>query len=492
MVGKKSLTALCCASALLLSGAGSAWAADDGTPYEALVEVTVADQGTADQLVTNYDAAEYKRVNADGSVTLNLFVTDEEKAGLKAKGFKIGATIEDTNTGPQRMKERQVTIDAEALAAQVAENGLKGQKFQGQSVVPTPGDTVIQRANTFTDVVGPAGGTHDRALPLRRGVQQVDQDRSATARSPARRWRCPTRAPTASTARPTNMGRFVDSRPHAGDVHVPPAADPPARRRPGDDQDGPDRHRGHRRAAPRPASRRSRSRSGSARTSRRTSRASRTSRSSPSTWTRPRTGRTSTRSRRSTTDLMSVETMPEKTSGYQRKSQAIMNGTGAITAAPPVTLGATLVDTTGEITAAAPVATIPFNATAGTSIRATVDGIPTALDGLHPDHQGPGGHRPAVDRHGHEPGDHQPGVPDVRHLHVRGLGLPGRRRRLHVQDPDDPRPRASCSPPRTAARTAATRSWPSSAARPATTSRSASPSTASSSRSSSRRTPPAP
>ena len=87
-----------------------------------------------------------------------MFVTNDEKAGLEAKGYKIGATIEDSNTGPQRMKERQATIDAETLAAQVAENGLKGQKFQGQSVVPTPGDTVIQRANTFTDVVGPAGG----------------------------------------------------------------------------------------------------------------------------------------------------------------------------------------------------------------------------------------------------------------------------------------------------------------------------------------------
>ena len=62
---------------------------------------------------------------------------------------------------------------------------------------------------------------------------------------------------------------------------------------------------------------------------------------------------------------MSVEQMPEKTSGYQRKSAAIMNGTAAITAAPPVTLGATLLDTTGEITAAAPVATIPFNAPRG-------------------------------------------------------------------------------------------------------------------------------
>src|SRR4051812_14841283 len=112
MVGKKSLTALCCASALLVGGAGSAWGADDGTPYEALIEVTVADQGTADSVVADYDAAEYKRVNRDGSITLNLFVTDEERGQLKKAGYKIGATIEDTNTGPQRMKERQETIDA--------------------------------------------------------------------------------------------------------------------------------------------------------------------------------------------------------------------------------------------------------------------------------------------------------------------------------------------------------------------------------------------
>ena len=67
MVGKKSLMALCCASALLLTGAGSARAADDGTPYEALVEVTVADQTTAEQLFVKYDAAEYRRANDDGT-----------------------------------------------------------------------------------------------------------------------------------------------------------------------------------------------------------------------------------------------------------------------------------------------------------------------------------------------------------------------------------------------------------------------------------------
>ena len=67
MVGKKSLTALCCASALLLSGAGTAFAADDGIPYEALVEVTVPNQAAVDSVVEHYDAAEYKRVEDDGT-----------------------------------------------------------------------------------------------------------------------------------------------------------------------------------------------------------------------------------------------------------------------------------------------------------------------------------------------------------------------------------------------------------------------------------------
>jgi hypothetical protein len=40
-------------------------------------------------------------------------------------------------------------------------------------------------------------------------------------------------------------------------------------------------------------------------------------------------------------------------------------------------LGAPLIDTTGEITAAAPVASIPFDGTAGQTIRAIVDGIPS-------------------------------------------------------------------------------------------------------------------
>ena len=91
---------------------------------------------------------------------------------------------------------------------------------------------------------------------------------------------------------------------------------------------------------------------------------------------------------------------------------------------------------------------------------------PGRLDRLHPDPQGPRRHRPAGDRHGDEPGDRHPDVPHDRHVHVRGLGLPGRARRLHVQrSRRSPAPRRSCSPPRTGARRAATTSWPSSATR---------------------------
>jgi hypothetical protein len=76
-------------------------------------------------------------------------------------------------------------------------------------------------------------------------------------------------------------------------------------------------------------------------------------------------------------ELMSVVNMPEKSSGYQRKSQAIMYATTGIGSAPANVYGASVLNTTGEITTAQPVASIPFTGTAGQTIRATVDGIPS-------------------------------------------------------------------------------------------------------------------
>src|ERR1700754_4317821 len=159
MVGRRPLFALA-ASALLFAGSQSpAFAAtDDGTPFEQLIQVYVPNQAAVDNVVNNYDAAEYKSVQDDGSILLNVFATAEEKAALASKGYKIGSVIEDSSTGAQRMSERQEIIDQEALAAQIAENGLKGAKFEGKSVVPGQGDTVIQRAVVFTDAVGPNTG----------------------------------------------------------------------------------------------------------------------------------------------------------------------------------------------------------------------------------------------------------------------------------------------------------------------------------------------
>ncbi|HEY6890499.1 MAG TPA: M14 family metallopeptidase, partial [Solirubrobacter sp.] len=90
-------------------------------------------------------------------------------------------------------------------------------------------------------------------------------------------------------------------------------------------------------------------------------------------------------------NLMSVVNMPEKTSGYQRKSQANMIGTTPIGSAPSAQVGPAIVNTTGEITAANPIAKIPVNITAGQNLLATVDGIPSGSTDLILTLKGPDG-----------------------------------------------------------------------------------------------------
>src|SRR5882757_1501898 len=86
MVGRRLLIALAASALLLVGGQSAAFAADDnGIPFEQLVQVYVPDQDAVDSVVSNYDAAEYKSVQDDGSILLNVFVTAEEKAALKSK-----------------------------------------------------------------------------------------------------------------------------------------------------------------------------------------------------------------------------------------------------------------------------------------------------------------------------------------------------------------------------------------------------------------------
>src|SRR3954468_3010842 len=215
MVGRKPLIALA-ASALFLAGSqAAAYAADEGgIPFEELVQVYVPDQDAVESVVSNYDAAEYKKVEDDGSIQLNVFVTAEEKAALKSKGYKIGRVIEDSNTGAQRMKERQEILDQEAVAADVAQNGLKGaSKVNGKSVVPGQGDTVIQRAVVFTDAVGPnTGRTAARFLyveAFNKSTTRVGTSNTFAGPSLALSYA----GPDGVYATATNMGRFIDTRP---------------------------------------------------------------------------------------------------------------------------------------------------------------------------------------------------------------------------------------------------------------------------------------
>src|SRR4051812_29205040 len=380
MVGRGLLSALVASALLLVEGQSAAFAADDdGIPFEQLVQVYVPDQAAVDSVVSNYDAAEYKAVQDDGSILLNVFVTAEEKAALKEKGYKIGRVIEDSNTGAQRMKERQEIIDQEAVAADVAENGVKGAApVKGKSIVPGQGDTVIQRAVVFTDAVGPnTGRTAARFLyveAFNKSTTRVGTSNTFAGPSLALSYA----GPDGVYATATNMGRFIDTRPTV------------------------DQYMYHRQlirltgAYATLAAKDIQLRVATAATA---GGAEASVETFPvSEWlgkdlpphvagfkTEFFTHYQNPTETRADLDalaakypeLMSVVNMPEKTSGYQRKSQAIMFGTGAIGSAPPATIGNPVLDTTGEITAAQPVASIPFTATAGQTILATVDAIPS-------------------------------------------------------------------------------------------------------------------
>src|SRR4051794_20714875 len=214
MVGRISLAAFA-ASALLLVGGQSAFAADDnGNPFEELVQVYVPDQDAVDSVVTHYDAAEYKAVQDDGSILLNVFATAEEKAGLAAKGYRIGRVIEDSNTGAQRMKERQEVADQEDLAAEIAQNGLKGAKFDGKSVVPGQGDTVIQRAVAFSDAVGPpATRTNARFLYVEAYNKSTKRVAGSDVAFTGPALAISYAGPDGVYSTPVSFGRFVDQDP---------------------------------------------------------------------------------------------------------------------------------------------------------------------------------------------------------------------------------------------------------------------------------------
>jgi zinc carboxypeptidase/chitobiase/beta-hexosaminidase-like protein len=383
MAGRRSLIALAASVLFLLAGQSAASAADvNGMPFEQLVQVYVPNQAAVDRVVANYDAVEYRSVQKDGSILMLVFATADEKAALKAKGYRIGRVIEDSNTGAQRMKERQEMMDQDALARTVARNGRTGTSFRGTSIapLPDPGDTVIQRAVTFTDAVGPnTGRTTARFLYVEAFNKSTHRVAGTNATFTGPSLALSFAGPDGVYSTPVNMGRFID-----------------------DQGVTPQEYMYHRQLVRLTGSYANLSAND---IQIRVATAATAGGAAASVETFPvsewlgqglpphvagfRTeffthyqDPTETRANLDALaaqypELMSVVNMPELTSGYQRKAMATMNGTTAINGTPAATLGPLLIDTTGEITATQPVASIPFTGEAGVQYRAVVDGIPS-------------------------------------------------------------------------------------------------------------------
>jgi hypothetical protein len=362
MVVRSSLAAVA-ASALLFTGGGLAYASDNLPAADtSLVEVYVNSEADIDQLVADgYDLAEYKRVEDDGDIVVNIDVNDAERAALKARGFKIGATVESPKHRAAVAAEREAQRKLDDAAAKYAENGVPKSK----AAVAVPGETVIQRANKFTNYAGT--------------FLYVEAHNKATVRNPGSNtaFTGPTLALSYAGAdgvysAATNMGRFIDTDPT------------------------PDEYMYHRQlirltgaAADIPASQmtvRVAASSGSVDTYPVTEWLGKTlpphvegyqqgffTRYQDPTENRAQLDKLA----QDFPNLVTPVNLPNLTNGYQRKAQAILYGNNAIGATPSAATGDALVEVEGEITEAQPIASIPFTVTVNQTYLAFVDAKPS-------------------------------------------------------------------------------------------------------------------
>ncbi len=113
-------------------------------------------------MVHNNDPAQIEALENGGVYDVGYIADDTEaavyldstgEALLRAQGFTIGQVVSTEADYENRRAEIARTNAAEALAADVAENGLtKAAKAKG--AVNVPGHVVIQRAYTFTNYAG--------------------------------------------------------------------------------------------------------------------------------------------------------------------------------------------------------------------------------------------------------------------------------------------------------------------------------------------------
>lgn len=120
----------------------------------ALVEFVLPNRAAIDQLnAVGADLAEYVRDNADGTITINAFVTPGERAQYEALGFPAGVTVEDQTTWDAARAEREASIEAERAAQEAAESAPSDGEI-GASAFDPGGEVTIMRVDYFTNYAG--------------------------------------------------------------------------------------------------------------------------------------------------------------------------------------------------------------------------------------------------------------------------------------------------------------------------------------------------
>ncbi|MDA0170283.1 M14 family metallopeptidase [Solirubrobacter taibaiensis] len=362
MVGRTALAAVA-ATALAFAGGGLAYADNDFPDADSsLIEVYVQSESDIEKLVTDgFDLAEYKRVE-DDRIVVAVDATPIEVGALKKRGFGLGRTIESPAHRAVIAAERDAQREIDSRTADYAKHGVP----KTRAAVAVPGETVIQRANKFTNYAGTFlyVEAHNKAI-----VRTTPTGNTFTGPTLQMAF---AGADGVYTPAATAMPRFIDTDP-TPDVYLynrqlirltGAAANIPAAQ----------------------MTVRVAASTGSVDTFKVTEWVGQTLPPHVAGYQQGFFNRyqdpTENRNQLDALtaqfpNLVTAVNLPNLTNGYQRKSQAILAGTGGIGTAPPAQYGAPIAQSTGEITAAAPVASIPFNGTAGQRIFATVDGVPS-------------------------------------------------------------------------------------------------------------------
>ena len=142
--------------ALAIAGSAAAQESERGidpNQGRSLVEVNLPDKAAAIELQLEADDYgidfndHYLRTNANGSVTVTVFGTEDELQALADAGYELGTTIEGPATWRQRAKDWQADVKAEKTAEAAA-------LAEGEAVVAPRGDIVVLRVDYFENYAG--------------------------------------------------------------------------------------------------------------------------------------------------------------------------------------------------------------------------------------------------------------------------------------------------------------------------------------------------